>query len=86
MAVNKAASIRQRLLNLARERRENFDFVLKQYVIQRLLYRLSISDYQERFLLKGAMLFLIWTGDLHRPTKDIDSISGVQVDQLIFFQ
>jgi predicted nucleotidyltransferase component of viral defense system len=72
MAVNKAASIRQRLLNLARERRENFDFVLKQYVIQRLLYRLSISDYQEQFLLKGAMLFLIWTGDLHRPTKDID--------------
>jgi len=72
MAVNKVASIRQRLLNLARERRENFDFVLKQYVIQRLLYRLSISDYQEQFLLKGAMLFLIWTGDLHRPTKDID--------------
>jgi predicted nucleotidyltransferase component of viral defense system len=72
MAVNKAASIRQRLLNLARERSENFDFVLKQYVIQRLLYRLSISDYQEQFLLKGAMLFLIWTGDLHRPTKDID--------------
>ncbi len=72
MAINKAASIRQRLLNLARERRENFDFVLKQYVIQRLLYRLSVSDYQEQFLLKGAMLFLIWTGDLHRPTKDID--------------
>jgi predicted nucleotidyltransferase component of viral defense system len=45
---------------------------LKQYLIQRLLYRLSISDYQEQFLLKGAMLFLIWTGDLHRPTKDID--------------
>jgi|TARA_R110001599_G_C12237200_1_gene658531 predicted nucleotidyltransferase component of viral defense system len=72
MAVNKASSVRQRLLNLARERSENFDFVLKQYVIQRLLYRLSISDYQEQFLLKGAMLFLIWTGDLHRPTKDID--------------
>jgi len=72
MTVNKAASIRQRLLNLARERKENFDFVLKQYVIQRLLYRLSVSDYQEQFLLKGAMLFLIWTGDLHRPTKDID--------------
>jgi len=75
VAINKAASIRQRLLNLARERSENFDFVLKQYVIQRLLYRLSISDYQEQFLLKGAMLFLIWTGDLHRPTKDIDLLS-----------
>jgi len=67
-----AASIRQRLLNLARERNENFDFVLKQYVIQRLLYRLSLSEYRDQFLLKGAMLFLVWTGELHRPTKDID--------------
>jgi len=69
---NSAASVRQRLLSLSRERREAFDFMLKQYVIQRLLYRLSVSDYKDQFLLKGAMLFLIWTGDLHRPTKDID--------------
>ena len=67
-----AASIRQRLLNLSRERNENFDFVLKQFVIQRLLYRLSVSNYRDQFLLKGAMLFLVWTGELHRPTKDID--------------
>lgn len=69
---NKAASIRQKLLNLSRERRESFDFVLQQYAIQRLLYRLSVSDYSDHFLLKGAMLFLVWTGDFHRPTKDID--------------
>jgi hypothetical protein len=49
MAANRAASIRQRLRTLSRERSENFDFVLKQYVIQRLLYRLSISEYQEQF-------------------------------------
>jgi predicted nucleotidyltransferase component of viral defense system len=69
---NNAASVKQRLLNLSRERRESFDFILKQYVIQRLLNRLSVSDYQDQFLLKGAMLFLVWTGNLHRPTKDID--------------
>jgi predicted nucleotidyltransferase component of viral defense system len=69
---NKAASIRQKLLNLSRERGESFDFVLQQYAIQRLLYRLSVSEYHDQFLLKGAMLFSVWTGDLHRPTKDID--------------
>jgi len=72
LVTNKAASIRQKLLNLSRERGESFDFVLQQYAIQRLLYRLSVSEYHDQFLLKGAMLFSVWTGDLHRPTKDID--------------
>lgn len=77
---NSAVSVRQRLLNLSRERREAFDFILKQYVIQRLLYRLSVSEYKDQFLLKGAMLFLVWTGDLHRPTKDIDLLGFGQND------
>lgn len=67
-----AASIRQRLLNLAKEKHENFDYVLRQYLIQRLLYRLSISNYRDQFLLKGAMLFWVWNQDIHRPTRDID--------------
>jgi predicted nucleotidyltransferase component of viral defense system len=67
-----AASIRQRLLNLARVRGENFDYVLKTYLIQRLLYRLGSSKFRDRFLLKGAMLFWVWGGDAHRPTRDID--------------
>ena len=67
-----AESIRQRLLNLARERGENFDYVLRQYVIQRLLYRLSQTGYQKQFLLKGAQLFWLWNKDFHRPTRDVD--------------
>ena len=65
-------SIRQRLLNLARERGEDFDYVLRQYVIQRLLYRLCQSDYQQQFLLKGAQLFWVWNNAFHRPTRDVD--------------
>lgn len=42
---NIAASIRQRLLNLAKESNEDFNYVLRQYAIQRLLYRLSISEF-----------------------------------------
>lgn len=65
-------SIRQRLLNLARERGEDFDYVLRQYVIQRLLYRLCQSDYRQQFLLKGAQLFWVWNNAFHRPTRDVD--------------
>lgn len=70
-----AASVRQRLRDLARTRNEDFDYVLRQYVMQRLLYRLSCSDYSEQFLLKGALLFWVWNEDFHRPTRDIDLFS-----------
>ena len=72
MSNGTAESIRQRLLNLAKERGEDFDYVLRQYVIQRLLYRLSQSDYRDQYLLKGAQLFWVWNADFHRPTRDVD--------------
>lgn len=52
-----AASVRARLLNLARERRQNFDLLLTRFCLERLLYRISISNHADQFLLKGAMLF-----------------------------
>lgn len=67
-----AASVKQRLLNFARNRREDFNSLLTQYAIERLLYRLSRSNYGADFVLKGAMLFHLWTGALHRPTRDVD--------------
>lgn len=70
-----AASVRQKLRDLARARNEDFDYVLRQYVIQRLLYRLSCSEYSEQFLLKGALLFWVWHENFHRPTRDIDLLS-----------
>lgn len=75
MPKDMAASVRQRLRDLARTRHEDFDYVLRQYVMQRLLYRLSCSDYAEQFLLKGALLFWVWNEDFHRPTRDIDLLS-----------
>lgn len=67
-----AASIRQRLLNLSRERTEDFGLILSQYAIERLLYRLSCSDYASEFVLKGAQLFALWSGTPHRATRDLD--------------
>lgn len=69
---NTAASVRDRLLAMARERREDFQLLLTQYGLERLLYRLSESDYRDRFILKGAMLFMLWHDQPHRPTRDVD--------------
>lgn len=54
--INIAASIRSRLLNLSKERREDYNYLLILYLGERLLYRLSKSRYQQQFILKGATL------------------------------
>jgi hypothetical protein len=69
---NRAASIRQRLLNRARQDQETFDAVLNRFGRERLLYRIGISEYRDQFLLKGAMLFALWYDMPHRPTRDMD--------------
>lgn len=66
------ASIRARLLSLAQSKREDYQRVLGRYAIERFLYRLGRSPYRDRFTLKGATLFTLWTGHTHRPTRDLD--------------
>jgi predicted nucleotidyltransferase component of viral defense system len=67
-----AASVRARLTNIARETKRDFDAILLQYFQERFLYRLSISPYQSAFILKGALLFLVYDMPFLRPTKDVD--------------
>jgi len=69
---NPAASVRQRLLNRSKKDGTDYNQLLIRYGIERLLYRLSRSPYRDRFVLKGAMLFAVWRGSLHRPTQDLD--------------
>jgi hypothetical protein len=69
---NLAASVRSRLLALAKSRGEDFTFVLTRYGLERLLYRLGSSPYANDFVLKGAMLFPLWSGSPHRSTMDLD--------------
>jgi Nucleotidyl transferase AbiEii toxin, Type IV TA system len=69
---NLAASVRERLMQLARARNEDFNFVLTRYGMERILYRLSKSQHEPTFVLKGALLFTAWSGHPHRATKDID--------------
>lgn len=69
---NVARSIMDRLRSEAKRTGEAFNPLLTRYVGFRLLYRLSVSEFKDPFLVKGATMFLIWTGSTHRPTRDID--------------
>ncbi len=70
-----AASVRQRLLNISRDEGRVFDVVLVTYGLERLIYRLSVSDHRNSFVLKGGMLVKLWTEDENRVTRDADFLS-----------
>nr|MDP2190140.1 nucleotidyl transferase AbiEii/AbiGii toxin family protein [Rhodoferax sp.] len=72
MSKDLAASVRARLLNLAKAEQSDFNGVLVRYALERLLYRMGQSAHADRFLLKGAMLFTLWYDMPHRPTRDVD--------------
>jgi hypothetical protein len=67
-----AASIRARLLNHAKQHGDDYNRILTRYAIERLLYRLSLTDATDRYVLKGAMLFVTWPEHVFRPTGDLD--------------
>jgi hypothetical protein len=69
---NIGASVRQRLLNLSRAGGPPFNILLTRYVLERLLYRLTLTPHAGRFVLKGAMLVTTWFPDPHRQTRDVD--------------
>jgi len=69
---NVAASIRARLLNIAKAQGSDFQQVLVRFALERILYRLTQSPHADRFLLKGALLFTLWYDVPHRATRDAD--------------
>lgn len=69
---NVAASVRARLLNVAKAQGVDFNQVLVRFALERILYRLSQSEHADHFLLKGALLFTLWYDMPHRTTRDAD--------------
>lgn len=69
---NIGASVRARLLKHAKAKGVQFELVANRYVIERLLYRLSVSEYASDFVLKGATLLMTWLDEPHRGTRDLD--------------
>lgn len=77
---NVAASVHQRLLNLSRQSGRPFNELAQYYALERWLYRLAQSDYQNQFVLKGALMLLVWRMPVSRPTRDIDLLGRVSND------
>ena len=69
---NIGASVRTRIHNKAKADQVNTQFLLTRYALERLLYRLAVSEHRDNFLLKGALLFDLWYDVPLRPTRDID--------------
>jgi len=67
-----AVSVKARLKNIAKEYKKTFNLILQLYMQERLLYRLSVSEYKDNFILKGGLFLFSMTGFTGRPTRDID--------------
>jgi len=72
---NKPASIRAKLINIARNEGIDFDALLLRYFQERFLYRLTISEFSDHFILKGGLLLVCFKIPGTRPTKDIDFLA-----------
>jgi predicted nucleotidyltransferase component of viral defense system len=78
---NMSASVRARLLAISKANGQVFDLVLNRYAVERLLYRLSVSAYARRFVLKGATLLMTWLDAPHRGTRDLDLLGFGDPDE-----
>ena len=74
---NIVSSVQARLVQRSHELVVEHQLTLARYGGERLLYRLSKTEYADRFVLKGAALLLIWLGEAIRPTKDVDLLGLV---------
>ena len=71
-----AASVKDRLKNQAVVSGKTFQEALTAYGLERTIYRLSVSEYRERFTLKGGIfLYALFEGEFARATRDIDLLA-----------
>ena len=82
----KAMSLKARIRNFARKKQISPQVVLQNYLFERFLERLSKSEYQEKFILKGGMLIASLVGIDNRSTMDMDATIRnypINIDSLI---
>ena len=72
---NLAASVRARLLSIAKAEGSDFNQVLVRFALERILHRLTRSPHADRFVLKRALLFTLGYDMPHRATRDVDLLA-----------
>lgn len=83
---NIAASVKEKLRNISIQTGKEFQNVVRQYVQERFLYRLSKSIYSNNLILKGALLFIAHDISRNRPTRDIDFLGTTisnEIDDMV---
>ena len=66
-------SLKAKIRNIAKEKNISAQAVLQNYLMNRFLYRLSLTEYKEKFVIKGGMLIASIIGLEHRATMDLDT-------------
>lgn len=66
------SSVKAKLLNISRSENQGYQTIVTRFFQERLLYRLSVSRYKDRFFLKGGALLYAHERFMARPTLDID--------------
>ena len=72
------ASVRGQLENLAKKSGRPLQELMQYFVMERFLFRLSQSEYADRFVLKGALMFTVWGSPQSRATRDIDLLARAE--------
>jgi len=82
---NLPASVHQLLLNEAKKTGKTFNELFQYFTMERFLYRLSKSPFQDGFILKGALMLYVWKMAVSRSTLDIDLLgrSPADIDSIV---
>ena len=79
-----AMQLKAVIKNIAKEKHISAQLVMQNYMLERLLERISISKYQQNFILKGGFLIAAMVGLDTRATMDMDAtIKGMPVNEQI---
>lgn len=78
--MNTANQLKAFIRNISKAKRVNAQILLRNYMLKRLLERISVSKYKNNFILKGGMLIAAMVGIDTCSTMDMDAtIKGVPV-------
>lgn len=79
--MNNAMQLKSIIKNMSKSKNISAQIVMQNYMLERLLERISLSTYQENFILKGGFLIAAIVGLDTRATMDMDAtIRGLPVN------
>lgn len=78
--ITTARQLKDLIRNLSKKKSADAQILMRNYMMERFLERIALSDYKDRFILKGGMLVAAMVGLDARATMDMDAtIKGANV-------